>query len=759
ANTVYVDPDPPMATFMTNNPTGALQPPACRFRSISNPNVSGAIPFVMAAGNGAFTRIVAIHETSSNVHFKMEIPPLVIPAGIEVTTADGPSFNPSHYTLDLTGTGTTPRVTIANGSSLSGFTLDGTALTGPAAAAPLLGFGSGHATLNLAASAHHLALVGAGAGTGISVTANGTLTSDLVTISAVATAINVDYPGAGTAPAGFTGTSITGTAIGATGVAVADASSRVTLSASRFDVSGNQGIQVLGGQATLNAVILNVSGAGGFGIQNNAGTTTVTGTSPVTVSGAGSTGLQLLGAGAVATLTGTTFSLTNVTAASRGIDVLTATPMLTMTGGSVTLTNAAAAGAVGVDVQNASTVALSGTTVTTGAMANGVRARDTAMVTINGASVVTNSCAVTTPVTVGCDTINGVVGSTTGSGIIIPAGVANAGVVVNVAGTTQVTKYQRGIEVNDGSLAVTGTVQINGNTDDGVRSWGLANTTTTTVSITGATINGNGDQGVSVNTSVPTTVQMSTINSNKGDGIAVQGSQATDQAGFRFLASTNTVRLNGGRGVYVSGDASRSGVRIEGNTIAANVLEGIRISELSADALNLTEASITGNTVNGNLTSAATAPAHILAGGVFFTGMTTLGAAASAPVRITLASFLGNRVFANGRHEIGFDVAQLAGAWDISSNSSAVDMALVCSDSARPNSVYCYDTVPGEDLGVAIPASSGILIKAKGVHFQNALPLAGRDYSTGIAAPTTLTPEPTDGVFLSCVAATGACAP
>ncbi|MEP6654905.1 MAG: hypothetical protein ABJA82_16195, partial [Myxococcales bacterium] len=269
ANTVYVDPDPPMATFMTNTPTGALQPPACRFRSIAA--AGGAIPFVTVAANSAFTRIVAIHETSSNVHFKDEPSPLPIPALIEVTTADGPSFNPSHYTIELgTSGGAAPRVSLANGSILSGFTL-AYAVGLPASTAPLLGFGVGSATGTVAASAHHLALVGNGTGTGISVTANGILTSDLVTISSVGTAVNVDYPGNGISATTFTGTSITGTAIGATGVVVADVSSRVNLSASRFDVSGNQGIQVLAGQATLAGVIVNVSGAGGFGIQNNAG--------------------------------------------------------------------------------------------------------------------------------------------------------------------------------------------------------------------------------------------------------------------------------------------------------------------------------------------------------------------------------------------------------------------------------------------------------------------------------------------------------
>lgn len=722
-----------MATFMTNSPTGALQPPACRFRNIAN--AGGAIPFVSLAANAAFVRIVAIHETSSNVHFTAEPQPLNIPSGIELTTADGPSFNPSHYTIDLgTGGGATPRVTLAHASSLSGFTLGGVAAS---AGSALLGFGVGSATGTSTATAHHVALVGTGAGsgqTGILVTANGTLTSDLVTINGVDIGVNVDYPGTGTTLTTFAGTALMGT-VGLLGVNVADASSRVTLGGSTFTVNtaAGAGIQVLGGQATVGTSGFVVNGAGGGGLLINAGQ---------------------------ATLTATTLSLTSVTGTSRGISVLgTGTPSVSMTGGSVTMTASSALPATGVDVLNAGTATLAGVTVTTNANTHGVRAQNTAAVTINGASVITNSCV---NAAAGCSLTGAtIVGSTTGSGILVPAGVGNVGVVVNVAGTTQVTKYLRGIESNDGSLAVTGTVQVTGNTDDGIRSWGLNDTTTTTVSITGATLNGNGDQGLSVNTVIPTTIQMSTINSNVADGIAVQSSQDTAQAGYRFLSLTNTIRLNGGRGIYVSSDSGRSGVRIENNTIAANVLEGVRISELAGGVLNVTEALIVGNTVNGNLTSAATVPADILAGGIFFTQLTSpipLAAGVSGPGvdRILLGSFLGNRVFGNGRHEIGFDLTQEGGgAWDLSSNSAAVDMALVCSDTARPNYVYCYDTVPGEDLGVAIPAASGILVKAKGVHFQNQPPIAGRDYSVGIAAPTVLSPEPTNGVFLSCAAQTG----
>ncbi len=734
ANTVYVDPDPPMATFMTNNPTGALQPPACRFRGIGG--VGNALAFVTATGNAAFTRVVAIHESSSNVHFPTEPMPLAIPAGIEVTTADGPSFNPAHYTIDLSG-GTTTRVTVANGSTLSGFTLQGPvgAMQGPASnGTPLLGCSGG------AASAHHLAIVGTGAAnsqTGISVTGNCALTSSLVTLTALGTGVNVDYSGAETPPASFTGANITATAIGGTGLLVADLNSRATLTASALTVTGTQGVYVLNGQATLTGTAVVVSGAGGLGLQNFGGQ---------------------------ATLNTSTISVTDVTAASRGILLANGTPTLTMTGGSVTLATSASATAVGVDVVNG-TATLTGATVTTVGNTHGVRLQNASTVTVNGASVITNTCSLTSPPT-GCQATV-LAGSNSGSGIVIPTG--NTSATLNVAGTAAISKYLHGINIGDGSLAVTGTVSVTGNTQDGIRSWGVTNTTTTTVAVAGATVTGNGNDGVSVNSVVPTSILTSNISTNTGDGIEVQASQDTAQSGYRFVSGTNMIRTNGSRGVFLSAFVNRVGARIENSQITGNVLEGVRASEQVNNGTVITEVLMEGNTISGNLTSAATAPTHIIAGGVFFTNLNPAGTMASNSVRVSLTSFLGNRVFGNGRHEMGFDLHQWphtsaadAPAWNLSSASASVDQAAVCGDAARPNYFGCYDNpgMAGQDMAVVIPmaaigpevggGTAMVRVKAKGVHFQTLPPLGGRDFSDNIPAPMTVSPEPAEGVFLSC---------
>ena len=61
------------------------------------------------------------------------------------------------------------------------------------------------------------------------------------------------------------------------------------------------------------------------------------------------------------------------------------------------------------------------------------------------------------------------------------------------------------------------------------------------------------------------------------------------------------------------------GVRLERNTVVGNGGVGVYITESTdaADGDDITEVLMDGNDVSGNLTSAASAPAAILAGGVF----------------------------------------------------------------------------------------------------------------------------------------------
>jgi hypothetical protein len=136
---------------------------------------------------------------------------------------------------------------------------------------------------------------------------------------------------------------------------------------------------------------------------------------------------------------------------------------------------------------------------------------------------------------------------------------------------------------------------------------------------------------------------------------------------------------------------------------------------------------------------------------------------------VRVEKFLGNTISCNGRHELGFAIPQRTGSsdaapWDIGSALGSVDMALACSESAFPNTLTGYGANPGSDLGLAV-TSPVIHINARGVHWMNAVPAAGVDYSAalgtvptgnGDASPPAIAPLPAKG-FVFCPPVTTVC--
>jgi hypothetical protein len=389
-----------------------------------------------------------------------------------------------------------------------------------------------------------------------------------------------------------------------------------------------------------------------------------------------------------------------------------------------------------------------------GGNVTGIRVQNGTQLTVNGASVVTTSCKTLAS---DCDmAFRGVIGSGNGDGILVPAGAPQVGAVVTIGGTSQVSGFRDGISSNEGSLTVNGTVQVTGNTRNGVALGGVMANTTTQVTLTGTTISGNGNDGVLVSAAVPTTIMTTTISGNHSNGIDVAESQSTSTTGAKFLLSGSTVSMNGtggaapdGRGVFLSATAGKVSAILQNNQITGNVLEGVRVR----GGTSLTEVAFNTNHIRGNLTALATAVVadpSIIAGGVLF---------ASGPIR--LGQFVGNRVFANSSNQIGFSVAQDVSlgnpvAWNLSSGASGVDMAMTCDPAAQPNYVYCYGAANSMQgtLGVVVSDPS-FLVKIKGMHWMTAMPTATGDFSNGIMTPTVLVPEPTDGVFQSCAPQAG----
>jgi hypothetical protein len=394
---------------------------------------------------------------------------------------------------------------------------------------------------------------------------------------------------------------------------------------------------------------------------------------------------------------------------------------VTLDGGSVSTSNPITEKGVGAHISGG-TVGLAGTLVSGGASFTGLE--------IAGGSQVTMRANATRPTRV--TTTLPANSTDPADGVVLLSGAAAARLTISAG--TEVSHFHSGLVVNDGSLITQGTdIAIKKNRANGIEL--LGRSAGVMVALSAGSVAENSGTGVVVRTTVPTTIRNLEITANGGDGVDLQRTQTAAQSGYRLVFASNTVSGNSGRGIAVTGKGAgpgellggKVGVRLERNAVTGNAGVGVYVTEESdaADGDDVTEVSMDGNDVGGNMTAAATAPGSLLGGGIFF-------ARSDATTRVILGSYLDNRVHGNGRHEIAFDLSQEGGsAWNLSSNASAVDMATGCADAAKPNSVYCYDTIMGQDLAIAV-ASSAIHVNVQNMHFQNAAPLAGRDYSLGI---------------------------
>jgi len=325
-------------------------------------------------------------------------------------------------------------------------------------------------------------------------------------------------------------------------------------------------------------------------------------------------------------------------------------------------------------------------------------------------------------------------------------------------------------------------------------------------------------------------------------GVDVQRSQITGSTAFLFTLSNSRISKNNGCGVTLSGgdddlvnrtsaegDGQRlCGVGIFGHqgpqglvpgplpsgpgleptgmfggptdrggkvsaTIVNNYIQnnsgvGIYITEArdveptAEGADDVTEATIQGNKVTGNLTSVPAAGTEPTAGGIYvassdFTevrctgegctpeldttsGTDDLGCDDVATVaggvkvhesctRVRMATFLGNTVECNGRAQLSYAIPQrISGsangsAWDISSDGTLVGLTLAdrCQAAAAPNTLAGYAPTV-QSLGLAIPGSatdpfleqSLVHVLAYGVQWNTSTLGAGTDYSASLAA-------------------------
>lgn len=731
AHTLYVDPSPPQALGMNGPTTGALQPPACRFRAIGD-------ALVAASTTGSpFTRVVAIHESTATATFSNEPVPLALPGGVTVTTADGPSFNTDHYVIALSGNQTLTRITLGNGASLSGFKIDGTQATG----SQILITNTPASSIDL----HYLNIVSpGGTGTiGIQISGAVAATAGNLVLSGADTAIDlVNTSGTAGSVAKLTATAITSTS-SLFGVHIGTNSSLV-LGASTIGVANGTGI-FDAGSASLTGVAVTVSGiagtrtgialsgaasvlttsggsvtvvdSGGIGVDADIGTATLA-TTPVTVSvtptvAGTSTGVNLGLTGAL-TLTGTT-----VTTGDSGTGIALGGGAASITGGGVTT----GATSTGVNVAG-STLSIAGATIKVGATSTGLVATGAAKVTTAGTA--TANTVLTTSVTGG---------SIDGDGLVLDDPTAT----LAINGNTVINGFRTGLVVTDGSVDVAGgNVIVSGNTADGADFLNATPSLTAHAILTSATFQNNKGNGVSVSSQVFTKFVTSTFSTNTLDGVLVQSIPPSAAAQSLFDIESSTISGNSGRGIAITG-VGPVAANIQANTISGNKLSGVLVSSAMDATVGV---ALQDNDISGNLTTAANA--SIIGGGVFFSKVAAVGTPQVGPSNITLTKFVGNKVHSNVRNQIAFDFIQSgATAWNLSSNPTAVDMAILCADAAKPNSVYCYNSGATLGLGVAV-GDPTIPVTIKGMHFAEASPTAGTDYSN----------QPLVSVSLSCPAIT-----
>ena len=325
-------------------------------------------------------------------------------------------------------------------------------------------------------------------------------------------------------------------------------------------------------------------------------------------------------------------------------------------------------------------------------------------------------------------------------------------------------------------------------------------------------------------------------------GVDVQRSQITGSTAFLFTLSNSRISNNNGCGVTLSGGdddlvnrigAEDGGERLcgvgifgrqgpqgrvlgplpsgpgreptgvfggptdKGGKVSATIVNnyvqnnsgvGIYVTEArdlepTTDGVDdVTEATIQGNTVTGNLTSVPAAGSEPTAGGIYvaasnFTEVRCTGEGCTEELdstwttndlgcddvatvdggakvhesctRVRMATFLGNTVACNGRAQLSYAIPQRistsanGAVWDISSDGTLVGLTLAdrCTAPAAPNTLAGY--MPAvQSLGLAIPGSatdpssqqSLVHVLAYGVYWNTSTLGAGTDYSASLTA-------------------------
>jgi hypothetical protein len=660
-------------------PTGINSPASCRFGTLHK-----ALSVATSAGN----RVIAT-STSVPQIFNSETFPLVVPAGVTLTTSDSVP-TPGNYFIGF-NTGATAGVSLAASSTIEGFTILNE--NGNAAAAALVVTGTG-ATVDMVSLE---GTNGTTLATGISVTGAGQGLLNAVTVQGFTTGVSVATT-SGATVALNNSTISTNT----TGVALTNG----TLSTNTVTVNGGSGDGVsvkaaAGAISTLNATSLTVKNMGGMGVAqvSSGGVVSVT----LTSADVGSNG----GGGML--VTGGTGTLGAVTLHdSTGVG-------LTQSAGTVTL---GSGGTTTVQGNTGKGVALSGGTMNVGAASIANNGGDGVAVT-GGATLVSNAGAQYTS-----NGGNGIsatsstlqfnstasapisVANNTGDGILISGGSLTANYLTLSGNGTGTTK-KSGLEIAGAAainlgVASDAALSFTGNGLHGVHTNGT--TAGSKIDMRKASLTSNGGDGMYVDlnggtgaTAATATLTSLTVTGNTSHGVeVVRAPLGTSTA---LVIDGLTAKTNGGSGVYLNGPATTTGsivATVKNSKLQQNTGYGVLIDQSVAGT---TQENLQTNDISGNT-----------AGGIDFHGSSTLN------------GFAANTIHNNGGDQILVEARQNPA---VSNPPYVFSSAGACN--ASSNQVWCYSS---GHVGIRVTGVLPAAITADDMTWANAVPSANTDYVT-----------------------------
>jgi hypothetical protein len=219
---------------------------------------------------------------------------------------------------------------------------------------------------------------------------------------------------------------------------------------------------------------------------------------------------------------------------------------------------------------------------------------------------------------------------------------------------------------------------------------------------------------------------------NRGSGLTVFGGALTANGGgsvgnflrgvllIKGSVSLSSFDLSSNRiaGLLVDTAGQSTSADLSRVTVTGNGGYGIQGGPLSS--LSVRNSTISNN-ASGGITTARVGTLTLEGNDIFGNGMVVAWGGVFVGGPIDQASFLGNKIHSNHGPQLRFDVPPTTGTWNLAPASATCD--------ASANAIYCYDA---GSVGISAPA--GVAVNAANVHWQNATPAKGTDFSGPVSA-------------------------